>query len=268
MMLDDIRLYFRYIGLSVRSQMQYRGSFIMMTIGHFLTTGIEFAGIWILFQRFGNIRGWSLAEVALCYGIVNIAFSISDATTRGFDMFGLMVKSGEFDRLLLRPRSTALQVAGHELTMRRIGRLTQGLIVLLWSAHSLGLAWSPAKVALTAAAALGGACLFCGLFVLQGTLAFWTVETLEIVNTVTYGGVETAQFPLSIYRPWLRRFFTGVIPLATVSYFPALAILGRGAGSGVPPALQWGAPLAGVAFLLVALQVWKIGVSHYTSTGS
>jgi ABC-2 type transport system permease protein len=59
-----------------------------------------------------------------------------------------------------------------------------------------------------------------------------------------------------------------VIPLATVSYFPALAILGRGAGSGVPSALQWGAPLAGVAFLLVALQVWKIGVSHYTSTGS
>ncbi len=267
-MVDDIRLYFRYIGLSVRSQMQYRGSFIMMTIGHFLTTGIEFLGIWILFHRFGNIRGWSLAEVALCYGIVNIAFSISDATTRGFDIFGLMVRSGEFDRLLVRPRSTALQVAGQELTMRRIGRFAQGLIVLLWSAHTLDVAWSPAKIVLTGAAALGGACLFCGLFVLQATLAFWTVETLEIVNTLTYGGVETAQFPLSIYRSWLRRFFTGVIPLATVSYFPALAILERAAGSGVPAVLQWSAPGAGVAFLMVALQAWKIGVRHYRSTGS
>jgi ABC-2 type transport system permease protein len=266
-MRDNLRLYFRYLGVSIRSQLQYRVSFIMMTIGHFLTTGIEFVGILVLFSRFGNIRGWSLAEVALCYGIVNIAFAISDATTRGFDIFGLMVKSGDFDRLLLRPRSTALQVAGQELTMRRIGRLAQGLLVLLWSAHALDVAWSPAKAALTGAAVLGGASLFAGLFVLQATLAFWTTETLEIVNTVTYGGVETAQFPLSIYRPWFRRFFTAVVPLATVSYFPALAILERGA-SGVPALLQWTAPTFGFAFLLVALQMWKFGVRHYCSTGS
>jgi ABC-2 type transport system permease protein len=179
-----------------------------------------------------------------------------------------MVKAGDFDRLLLRPRSTALQLAGQELTLRRVGRFAQGLIVLLWSAHALDLAWSPEKIVLVSAAALGGACLFSGLIVLQATLAFWTTETLEIVNTVTYGGVETAQFPLSIYRPWFRRFFTFVIPLATVSYFPALAILDRGAASGVPEPLQWGAPLAGFLFLLVALQVWKIGVRHYCSTGS
>lgn len=266
-MLDDARLYLRYVTISVKSQMQYRGSFIMSSLGHFLVTGIEFVAILVLFTRFGSIRGWSLPEVALCYGIVNIAFAISDAISRGFDLFGLMVKSGDFDRLLLRPRSTALQVAGQELTMRRIGRFAQGLLVLLWSAHALDVAWSPAKVALTAAAVLGGASLFAGLFVLQATLAFWTTESLEIVNTVTYGGVETAQFPLSIYRPWFRRFFTAVVPLATVSYFPALAILERTA-SGVPALLQWTAPAFGFAFLLIALHIWKFGVRHYCSTGS
>jgi ABC-2 type transport system permease protein len=268
MMLDDLRLYLRYIGISVRGQMQYRGSFIMSTIGQLLITVIEFLGIWVLFERFGNIRGWSLPEVALCYGIVNIAFSFADAATPGFDHFGTMVKAGDFDRLLLRPRSTAMQLAGQELTLRRVGAFAQGLAILLWSAHAIGMSWSPAKIALTAAATLGGACLFIGLFVLQATLAFWTTESLEIVNTVTYGGRETAQFPLSIYRSWFRRFFTGVIPLATVSYFPALAILDRGAGSGVPGLLQWCAPLAGFAFLAITLQVWKLGVRHYTSTGS
>jgi ABC-2 type transport system permease protein len=267
-MLDSIRLYLRYLGISVRGQMQYRGSFVMSTIGHFLITGVEFIGILVLFDRFGSIRGWRLPEVALCYGIVNIAFSIADAMTRGFDMFGVMVKNGDFDRLLLRPRNTALQLAGQEFVLRRIGRFAQGLVVLLWSARVLGLAWSPAKVTLAVAATLGGACLFSGLFVLQATLAFWTVESLEIVNTVTYGGVETSQFPLSIYRPWFRRFFTGVIPLATISYFPALAILDRGSASGVPALLQWGAPAVGVVFLLLALQVWKIGIRHYCSTGS
>ncbi len=89
------------------------------------------------------------------------------------------------------------------------------------------------------------------------------------MNTVTDGGRETAQYPLSIYRPWFRRFFTFVVPLACVSYFPAIAILGRRDGAlGTPRWFQCAAPAIGVAFMLVCLQVWRIGVRHYRSTGS
>src|ERR671928_195342 len=80
---------------------------------------------------------------------------------------------------------------------------------------------------ITGAAILGGACLFYGLFVLQATLSFWTVETLEIMNTVTYGGTETGQYPLTIYRPWFRLFFTFVVPLVCLNYLPANALLDR-----------------------------------------
>ena len=267
-MLDAICLYFHYIGISFRSQMQYRASFVMQSVGQFLVTGLEFLGIWALFDRFGSLQGWSLPEVALFYGMVSVAFAIADATSRGFDTFGGMVKSGDFDRLLLRPRRTALQLAGQELTLRRIGRLLQGLVVLLWAASALGIAWTPAKMALTVTAILGGVCLFFGLIVLQATLAFWTTETLEIVNTVTYGGVETAQYPLVIYRRWFRRFFTFIVPLACINYFPALAILDRTDSLGTPALLQWTSPAVGMAFLAITLQVWKIGVRHYRSTGS
>jgi ABC-2 type transport system permease protein len=265
---NALRLYIRYIGISFRSQMQYRASFVMLSIGHFLITGIEFLGIWVLFDRFGSLQGWALPEVAMLYGMVNIAFAITDGTSRGFDTFAFMIKSGDFDRLLLRPRSTALQVAGQELTLRRVGRFSQGLIVLLWAASELGIVWSSARIALTIGAILGGSCLFYGILILQATLAFWTTETLEIMNTVTYGGVETTQYPLTIYRPWFRRFFTLVIPLACVTYFPALAILGRTDPLGTPVFVQWTAPVVGVMFLAVTLQVWKIGVRHYRSTGS
>ena len=104
--------------------------------------------------------------------------------------------------------------------------------------------------------------------ILQATLAFWTTEGLEIMNTLTYGGVETAQYPLSIYRTWFRRFFTFVVPLACVSYYPALAILERTDPLGSPSAFQWLAPLIGLLFLCLCLHVWRIGVRHYRSTGS
>ncbi len=267
-MLDTLYLYGRFLSVSVRSQMQYRASFAMLAVGHTITTGLEFVAILVLFDRFGTLVGWSLREVAFIYGVVNISFSFADAMSRGFDMFGAMVKSGDFDRLLTRPRSTALQLAGQELTLRRVGRFAQGLAALVWACFGLDIDWSVIKVGLLLGAVAGGACLFSGLIVLQATLAFWTTETLEIMNTVTYGGVETTQYPMNIYRPWFRGLFTFVVPLACVSYFPSLAIMGVEDPLGSPVWFQYIAPAIGVGFLLVALRVWNFGVRHYMSTGS
>jgi ABC-2 type transport system permease protein len=88
------------------------------------------------------------------------------------------------------------------------------------------------------------------------------------VNCTTYGGVEAAQFPLTIYRPWFRAIFTFVIPLAAINYFPAHAILNLRDVLGSTPLIQWLSPLTGVLFLVVCLQFWRFGVKHYTSTGS
>jgi ABC-2 type transport system permease protein len=267
-MLDDFRLYWRYIAISLRGQMQYRASFLMLTFGHFLVTGIEFLGLLVMFNRFENIRGWRLQEVALFYAVVNISFSFADAFSTGFDMFAGMVKGGQFDRLLLRPRSTALQLAGQELTLRRAGRLIQGVLVLVWASTSIGVVWNAGKVFLLLFTIAGGACMFFGIFVLQATVAFWTIESLEVMNAFTYGGVETAQYPLSIYRTWFRKFFTYIVPLACVSYFPILAILGKEDVLGSSVLFQCLSPCIGFLFFFVTLRLWRVGERHYCSTGS
>ena len=124
------------------------------------------------------------------------------------------------------------------------------------------------RIAALLAAIASGACLFFGIIVLQATLAFFTIETLELMNVFTYGGVEAAQYPLAIYRPWFRRFFTFVVPIACVAYYPLLIVTERTASVGVPLLLAGLAPLAGPCFLFVALRVWRVGVRHYQSTGS
>ena len=262
---NALSLYGRYLAVSLRGQMQYRASFAMTAAGQFFTTGLEFAAVWMLFERFGQLRGWTLWEVGLFYGVVNLSFALSEAVVRGFDSFDRLVRSGEFDRVLLRPRGTVLQLVGHEFQLRRAGRLLQGAIVLAWAAAELQLAWTPHKALLLAAAVAGGVCLFSGVMILQATLCFWTIEGLELMNALTNGGVFAAQYPLSIYRKWFRRFFTGVVPLACVSYYPVLGLLDIDDGSG---ALRWLAPAAGPLFLLVCLRVWGFGVRRYRSTGS
>ncbi|MFC1736451.1 ABC transporter permease [Candidatus Hydrogenedentota bacterium] len=266
--LEPLRMYIRFVGIAIRGQMQYRASFVMTSISVFIMTALEFVAIWALFDRFSHLRGWSLSEVAFLYGTVNIAFSLCEAFGAGFDRFAGMVKGGSFDRVLLRPRRAAFQIAVSEIQAFRVGRSIQGVIILTWACVSAEIALTPAHCALALGAILGGACLFMGLFVLQATLAFWTIESLEVVNIFTYGGMETAQYPLTIYKTWFRRFFTFVVPIACINYFPALAIFERAESAGLPGWVPWLSPLLGVAFLVVSLQIWKVGVRHYRSTGS
>ena len=267
-MRDGLALVARYLGVSIRAQMQYRASFWLQSLGQFLVTGIEFLGVWALFDRFGSLSEWAFAEVAVFYGVVNVGFALADALSTGFDRMSEFVKRGEFDRLLLRPRSTVLQLVAYELALRRVGRLLQGLLILFWGLSLLDVTLGPGGVLLLLAAVAGGACLFLGLFVLQATMSFWTIETLELMNTLTYGGVHTAQYPLAIYTGWFRRFFTFVVPLAATAYFPVLAVIGHRDPLGSPLWFQHVAPVLGVLFLLAALAAWRIGVRHYTSTGS
>jgi ABC-2 type transport system permease protein len=268
-MRDGLKLYWCYLKLSVQGQLQYRAAFLLAALGQFLVTGIEFLGVWALFDRFGHLQHWRLPEVALFYSVVNCTFACADALSTGFDQFGATyVKTGYFDRILLRPRSTVLQLAGQELALRRIGRFMQGLLVFAWAAAMLKVDWSIGRVGLLLFTVIGGSCFFFGLMVMQATLAFWTTETLEIMNTLTYGGVESAQYPMAIYHAAFRRFFTFVVPLACVSYFPLVGVLGIDDPLGSPRWFQYLSPVFGILFLNACLVLWRCGVRHYTSTGS
>ncbi|MDA1074659.1 MAG: ABC-2 family transporter protein [Proteobacteria bacterium] len=266
---NDFALYLKMVSQSIRSQLQYRLSFLLMSIGNFVTSGVEAFGVWALFDRFGTLGQWSLPQIAFLYGLVNCVFAVAEGLARGFDIFGSeFVKTGNFDRLLLRPRSTVLQLAGHEFQIHRIGRFVQGAVVFGWAVWMLGIDWHAGKVLLLVFTFVAGVAFFYALFIIQATFSFWATESLEIMNTLTYGGVETAQYPLAIYRKVFRRFFTYIVPLGCITYFPAIAVFGIDDPLGSSRLFQYMAPCAGLGFFAAAIFLWRFGIRHYTSTGS
>lgn len=267
-MRDAFILYGRYLAMSMKAQWQYRASLGLQMVAQLGLTGVEFFSVWVLFHRFHRLGPWTLSEVALFYGVVSLAWALTDMVGQALDHFGDRVKSGDFDRVLLRPRGLVFQLLAQETQLRRLGRAGQGAAVLAWGWTSLALGFAPERWLLLIAAVAGGATLFFGLLVVQATVSFWTVESLEVMNVMTYGGVATAQYPLSIYPGALRRFFLFVVPLGAAMYFLVVRILGKADPLGAPAWLAWAGPLAGPVFLLVALALWRRGVRHYTSTGS
>jgi len=267
--MSNLHLIVRLIGASLRAQAQYPASAIMLTIGQFLGNAIEIIAVWALFDRFGSVQGWGFGEVAVFYGLVHVMFALADVLTRGFEVLGTeFLRTGEFDRVLLRPRALTVQLIGYEFRISRAGRFAQGILVLVMGAHLAGVEWSFASIAIALWAVAGGIALFFGVVVLQGTMSFWTIESLEVAHVVTYGGVQAAQYPLSLYNGWLRGLLTFIVPLACVAYFPVLLILGRPDPLGTPAWFGGVSPIAGFVFLAISFVAWRFGVRHYTSTGS
>lgn len=258
-------LYFKYLLIHFKSQMQYRTSFWLLSIGQFFIPFSIFAGLYFLFERFGQIKGWQFFEVALCFAIIHMAFSLSECFARGFDMFSGLVVKGEFDRLLVRPRSTFVQVLGSKFEFTRVGRLLQSLIVLVWALSNLPIEWSAIKAITLVLMIVSGVFIFTGIYMLAAAMCFWTVQGLEVASIFTDGGREMAQYPLNIYQKWVARFFTYVIPFGTVNYLPLQSILGKADGNELIHMLT---PVLGSLFILPCLLVWQFGVRHYRSTGS
>jgi ABC-2 type transport system permease protein len=267
--MNHFTLYLKLAGAKIASQMQFPISFIMSAISSFLASFVDVVGLFIIFDRFKMIKGWNLAEICLLYGVLHMSFSIVEAVARGFDMFGGLIRSGQLDRLLVRPRSLIIQVLGTEFKMANIGRFLQGLVPFLYALSVLPIThlW---QWGLLMMGFMNAMIVYFALLLIQATFSFWAVESLEVMNAFTYGGLQMGQFPLSIYEKWFATFFTYIVPIAMTIYFPVLLVLNK-VGDVYFQSARFITSIGSgfcVLFLIGSLLLFKYGISKYQSTGS
>ncbi len=247
--------------------MQYRASFVLQVFGQFIATGVDFIAIAFLLSKFGTIKGWSLWEVGLLYGMTSVSFAIAEMFSRGFDLFSKIIRLGEFDRFLIRPVGIFVQLMASDFDMRKLGRILQGLIVMIISWHMLDLGPNTLKIAFTIVSVLNGTLFYMAIIIAGAGICFWSIESTELPNILTYGGVETLSYPISIYKRWFRNALIFIIPLAFVNYFPALYILDRQDPLGLPYIMRFLFPLASAFILTLAIKFWNYGVQHLSKYG-
>ena len=262
-----IKLYFQSMALHFRSAAQYKASLLMQILAVFVMTGSELAAVVLVFNRFPSLGQWSPQEIYFFFGLMQFTFAAVECFARGFTAFGGQVRTGGFDRILLRPRSIELLVLCSQMDIRRIGALIVGVAVLIYGAVTAHVVWSLAKVIALLLSLAGGGCLILGLFLIEASATFWTVESIEMVNVLTYGGRATCEYPVDIYPKGFRWLFIAVAPYALTTHLPAAYILDKSL-MGMPPWLAFISPLAGLIFLAIMLTVWRRGIRRYTSTGS
>lgn len=262
-MKKNIALYFRYVSVVLRCTMQYKASFFMSVIGRFLVSVSSLLGIYFLFSGFTEIKGYSYGDVLLCLSIMQMAFATAECIASGFAKISGIIKRGEFDRILLRPRSPILQIMGGNFDLGRIGLLATGALVLAIGIQESNVSWNLARGAVLVFMVAGGAMLFTGLFMIGAAICFFSIEETKCMNMFTYGGSEHGKYPIDIYGKKMMMFCTCVIPYTLVQYYPLQYILGRTEN------WWYGLYPFGTAFFLSVCYVfWRFGMRHYKSCGS
>ncbi len=269
-MRHSLLIFWKLIQVQIRSQTQYRFSFLSEVLTTTIFSGIYFVSFALILQRFNTVVGWTLGEIAFLVGMTETSFGIMDLIFSGFDpdYFAPMVRIGRLDQLLVRPVDITVQVLGSRCVLRRLGRILEGLAVLIFGFISVQPEWTIWKTFYLPIVLISQVICMGSLFMIGSTITFWTIQRIEAINILTYGGNELMSYPMNIYPRWILYIFTYIVPFIFLNFYPALFFLNKADPLHMPEFAPFLAPLVAAGFWLIAFWFWGFGLRHYQSTGT
>lgn len=265
----EFRLYRRIVAARIRSDWQYRTSFLTLLFSQSVFVVFELLALLFLIELVPRFGDWDRAQVVFLYAMATLPFSIGDVFISEVELLAdRYIRNGNFDTVLLRPVSALLQILALEFELRRAGKLLAPGIALVWSASNLGVDWTPGRVAALIAALISGTVIYGGFWVIAGSIPFWAVASREATNALTYGSQFANQYPLHVYPGWIRAIMGWALPLAFVAYVPTISVVDAANPLNLPAWFAFTPPVVAVLVSVVARWVWRSGIDHYQSTGS
>jgi ABC-2 type transport system permease protein len=261
-----VELYARLVVARIRSDAQHRASFVLTLLSVAVMSVLELVAIAVLFRHVTGLGGWAYDEVVLLYGTAGVSFGLANVFVAGVDNTAAHLKAGTFDVLLARPVGTIVQLAA-DVAPHRIGRLLQASVVMGVAVSRAPLDWTPRTIASLVALVLSGAAIFGAVWVVAASLAFWTVDNRMFVNSVTYDACWLLEYPVDLFRGWLRSVVL-VLPLAFVNYLPLAGLLHKPNAYGAPTWVTAASPAVAALAVLGAGLEWRWVIRRYRSAGS
>ncbi|MBI2375865.1 MAG: ABC-2 family transporter protein [Deltaproteobacteria bacterium] len=242
--------------------LQYRLDFVVGAFMAVFWTVTALVPLVVLFQMRDNVAGWTFPESLVVIGCFT--------TLKGL-MSGVMqpslgsvvehIRKGTLDFLLLKPADAQLLISTSRIDLARSTDVLGGMGLSIYGASSSGVALSPSSVGLAAALLLSGTAILYSFWVLAVSLAFHVVK-VDNLSYLIVSTFDAARWPSTVFRGLLSFLFTFVIPLALMTTYPALALLGRVDGTQVSISLA-----AAAGFLALSRFAWARSIGRYTSAG-
>lgn len=198
------------------------------------------------------VIGWFTMLRGLLEGAINP--SLVDVVER--------IRTGSFDYVLLKPADTQFLVSTAQFAPWKLVDVFGGIGLVIYAFWRLDRVPALADVGLALVLLLCAALVLYSLWILLVSAAFWVVrlDNLTYLFTAVF---DAARWPVQVFKGAWRVLFTAIIPLALMTTYPAMAILGT------LEARTAILSLAGaLAFAALSRFLWTLAIRNYTSASS
>lgn len=257
------RIYKKILAQDLKSKMSYRADFIISTIGMICTNIAGFISFWILFQNFSSINGWNYYEMLFLYGFSLISLTPVQCLFDNNWSLRMNVYSGDFIKYCFRPINLFFYYQSEVFDIKGLGQLAFGIGTLIYAWNKLGLGFTPLSLLKLLVFLLTASLVMIALQNAAAATCFWIQNSFFILDLVTRFK-DYAKYPITIFSPVFRFFFTFVFPIAFIAYYPSIVIL----RPEEVPLLSWISPLIGIIFFVLSYKFWMYGATKYSGTGS
>jgi ABC-2 type transport system permease protein len=248
---------------SLQGKLEYRFDFFINILR---SVGWLFVGVFsfqVLYAQTAVIGGWTKAEAMSLFGIFVIItqlwYIFLAPNLLGFSD---MVRTGEFDFLLMKPISTQFIVSLKEVYIYSFSNFLLGVGIVFYYGAQVAKTVNLFTIAISVLLIGNGLIILYSIMLALVTLSFW------IINFSSFWHVyevltEGARYPVTFFKNPLRFLFTFIIPLSVIFTIPAEFLVKETSWWVIIVAF-----LVGVLCFYLSSKFFYFGVRHYNSASS
>ena len=266
-MAGDLRRYSRILGIQLRASLtlavQFRLDFVVEGLLSLFWAAIALVPLLVVFHGRPAVAGWSFDEALVVMGWFTLLKGVLEGAINP-SLIAVVdhVRKGTLDFVLLKPADAQFLVSTTRFEPWRIFDLTGATLIFVYAFEHLhrwpGLGEVMGALGMLLAAVL----VLYSIWILVVSVAFFAVR-IDNLSHFFNSIFDAARWPITVFKGPIRVFFTFVFPLALMTTFPAMALLGTLELSTATTALA-----GGLAFAVMARIIWKASIGHYTSASS
>jgi ABC-2 type transport system permease protein len=242
------------VATNLKSTLAMRAAFVMQVAFMALNNFVFFVFWWALMGHVTTLRGWSLGDIQVLFGVVAAAVGLTVSVAGGVRHLGRFINDGDLDTLLTQPKSVLVYAVGLRSQPSGFGDLISGVIFIVWSRQ---VSWS--MLPLVLAVIVASAIIFAACGIVFFSLAFWLGRVETVALQLWELVITFSLYPEPLFGGALRLLLFTVLPAGLVGYLPARIIHA--------PSLATVSVLAAGAgvYLWLAVLLFKRGMRRYAS---
>ncbi|HEY4055278.1 MAG TPA: ABC-2 family transporter protein [Kofleriaceae bacterium] len=262
-----MRRYLEILGVQLRlsasAGMAYRSDFIIEGVMAIAWMALTLLPLGVLFNDRDTVAGYTAPEALIVVGyFMGVRGVLEGVVSPSFVDLVERIRSGSFDYVLLKPVDAQVMISASRFEPWKIFDVLGALGIVIYGLVKRGIMPTPGDIALGIALFFAGVLAMYALWMVCAAASFWVVKLDNLVFLL--GAIfDTARWPVQIFPTLWRFVFTFVLPLALMTTYPAMALMGRLDGRAVL------AVIAGAIVLLgLGRVVWRTAIRSYTSASS